>query len=169
MELPRRKLLPHTPPSWVRADEALFFITINCQPKGENQLCHKEVAAQLFESVIFRQQRGDWWVEVLLLMPDHLHALMAFPDAAAGMASPPYRGEGGDATPWRPRTMQSVITAWKHYAANKLGIRWQRDFFDHRLRHDESVRDKADYILQNPVRKGLVAQAEDWPYVWMAR
>jgi len=38
-----------------------------------------------------------------------------------------------------------------------MGIKWQRDFFEHRLRSDESWREKADYILANPVRKGLVA------------
>jgi hypothetical protein len=43
----------------------------------------------------------------------------------------------------------------------------RRGFFDHRLRREESLRDKADYILHNPVRKGLVARPEDWPRVWM--
>jgi len=31
---------------------------------------------------------------------------------------------------------------------------------EHRLRHDESRREKADYILQNTVRKKLVARPE---------
>jgi hypothetical protein len=47
-----------------------------------------------------------------------------------------------------------------------LCIDWQDDFFEHRLRNDESARQKADYILANPVRKGLVSRAEDWPHVW---
>jgi hypothetical protein len=41
---------------------------------------------------------------------------------------------------------------------------WQRDFFDHRLRDDESFEEKAAYILNNPVRAGLVNRFEDWPY-----
>jgi len=47
-----------------------------------------------------------------------------------------------------------------------LGIGWQRDFFDHRLRKNEAYLEKAAYIRMNPVRAGLVASAEDWPYVW---
>ena len=48
-----------------------------------------------------------------------------------------------------------------------MGIEWQRDFFEHRLRSDESWREKADYILANPVRKGLVAQVSQWPHVFL--
>ena len=40
--------------------------------------------------------------------------------------------------------------------------------FDHRLRHDESEREKADYILRNPERAGLVAQWEQRPHCFMA-
>jgi putative transposase len=142
---PKRKLLPHEQPLWVRSDQAVFFITICCTPKGENQLCKSATAEALFESVVFRQGRGDWWVHLFLLMPDHLHTLVSFPS---------------------DKDMKVVISQWKEFTAKKLGIEWQRDFFDHRLRHDESLHAKADYILQNPVRRGLIQRPEDWPYVW---
>jgi len=38
----------------------------------------------------------------------------------------------------------------------------------HRLRHDESRRQKADYILESPVRRNLIARSEDWPLVHFA-
>ena len=60
--------------------------------------------------------------------------------------------------------MKRVIRNWKRYVTNHAGIRWQRDFFDHRLRDDENFTDKANYILKNPVRAGLAARFEDWPY-----
>ena len=142
----RRRSLPHDPPLWVRRDEAMFFITICCQPKGRNRLCHPDLAGGLFESVAFRQTRGDWWVDVLLLMPDHLHMLVVFPSEKA---------------------MTATIGPWKEYIAKRFGVEWQRDYFDHRLRRDESLREKTDYILHNPVRRGLVAAEEEWPYVWM--
>jgi REP element-mobilizing transposase RayT len=78
-------------------------------------------------------------------MPDHVHALLSFP-------------------PEKP--MERVIAQWKEYVAKQAGIRWQRDFFDHRLRSDEQWEAKAAYIEMNPVRKGLVSEAKDWPYVW---
>lgn len=78
-------------------------------------------------------------------MPDHLHALVSFP---------------------RDRDMKIVISRWKQFTATNAGIKWQRDFFDHRLRSDESLYEKAYYIEMNPVRKGLVDRPEQWPYVW---
>jgi hypothetical protein len=39
MLLPKRKLLAHEPPSWARAEEAVFFITVCCAPNGLSQLC----------------------------------------------------------------------------------------------------------------------------------
>lgn len=41
---------------------------------------------------------------------------------------------------------------------------WQRGFFDHILRNEESYAQKWSYVRDNPVRAGLVAKADDWPY-----
>jgi len=79
-------------------------------------------------------------------MPDHVHALISFPPSG--------------------KPLKSIISKWKEWTAKQLGIVWQRDFFEHRLRREESRHEKADYILNNPVRKGLVTNAEDWPYVY---
>ena len=81
----------------------------------------------------------------MLLMPDHLHTLASFPPA---------------------KQMALSIGSWKRYLAKDLGIKWQRDFFDHRLRKNESLQQKTDYIIHNPVRAGLVLTADDWPYIW---
>jgi len=62
--------------------------------------------------------------------------------------------------------MKSTVAQWKEYTAKKLGIQWQRDFFDHRLRWEESYTEKAHYIRQNPVRKDLVKEPAQWPFVW---
>ena len=60
--------------------------------------------------------------------------------------------------------MIKVVTAWKRYAATQHGIEWQRGFFEHRLRHDESAWEKSEYVRHNPVRAGLVKQAWQWPH-----
>jgi REP-associated tyrosine transposase len=41
---------------------------------------------------------------------------------------------------------------------------WQRGFFDHLLRSDESYAQKWNYVRENPVRAGLLTNADDWPY-----
>ncbi len=65
--------------------------------------------------------------------------------------------------------MQKTLADWKRYTCTKGGIDWQRDFFDHRLRKDESYIEKAHYIRMNPVRAGLIARSEDWPHVWESK
>jgi len=41
---------------------------------------------------------------------------------------------------------------------------WQRGFFDHLLRSEESYGQKWNYVRENPVRAGLAQNPEDWPY-----
>jgi hypothetical protein len=41
---------------------------------------------------------------------------------------------------------------------------WQEGCFDHVLRSDESYGKKWQYVHENPVRAGLVASADEWPY-----
>lgn len=44
------------------------------------------------------------------------------------------------------------------------GPHWQKDFFDHVLRNQESLAEKWLYARQNPVRAGFVSDPDDWPY-----
>lgn len=148
MDVPERKTLPHDVPLWVDPHREIYFITINCRVRTANQLATEKIAAELFETVRHRQNQRLWWPHIFLLMPDHLHALISFPPAG--------------------KTIQSIVSQWKEWTAKAAGIGWQRDFFEHRLRHDESRAVKANYILENPVRKKLVSRSEDWPYKYFA-
>jgi REP element-mobilizing transposase RayT len=78
-------------------------------------------------------------------MPDHVHGILCFP---------------------REPGMEATIKAWKGYVKRFHGVEWQSDFFDHRLRGRFSLEEKISYVLLNPVRAGLCARAEDWPFVY---
>jgi putative transposase len=41
---------------------------------------------------------------------------------------------------------------------------WQKDFFDHVMRSEESYEQKWNYVVLNPLRAGLVERSEDWPF-----
>jgi putative transposase len=41
---------------------------------------------------------------------------------------------------------------------------WQPSYFDHALRREEDLEASARYILDNPVRSGLVEDAADYPF-----
>jgi putative transposase len=145
--LPKRKSLIHEAPDWV-PEGATFFITINTLPRGKNQLAIPAITEGLVATLVVRIENGQWWPRLMLFMPDHIHGLIVFPE---------------------DRSMKRTISDWKRYTARNTGIRWQRDFFDHRIRNEASLAEKWNYIVQNPVRAGLVTSAEAWPYVWFGR
>ena len=146
MKFHRRGRLPHEIPLRVDPHRQIYFITVNCRKRFENQLASPQVAERIFETVQHRQERSLWWPHVFLLMPDHLHALLSFPETGT--------------------SLRNTVSKWKEWTCKEIGILWQDDFFEHRLRHEESRMQKVDYILENPVRAGLVSQATDWTFVY---
>jgi len=142
-----RKQLPHETPVGVPAEEATFFITFCAEPRGSDVLTRHSDA--ILDAVRHRQESATWYCRIFLLMPDHAHALLRFPDPA--------------------HPMRRTIADFKRWTGRSGGFTWQRDFFDHRLRREESANEKADYILMNPVRAGLVDEPEQWPHVFIAR
>jgi putative transposase len=86
-------------------------------------------------------------------MPDHLHILMQLADAQ--------------------RPLGEIIAAMKTFTTSrswKLGYRgalWQTRFYDHVLRSIDDAWTIAEYIRQNPVRKGLVASPEEYRWSGM--
>jgi REP-associated tyrosine transposase len=96
---------------------ATYFITICYQRRGVNQLCLKNVSNVLFETARRYHASQRWYLKLLLLMPDHLYKLIGVP---------------GDAQ------LSNLIRDFKRITTRIGNISWQRNFFDHRLRHDES-------------------------------
>jgi len=139
---PERKPSGHAPPSWVKSG-VCFFVTICCATRKVNRLCHPRVSRVIFESASRYQEASKWHLRLLLLMPDHLHALVV---------------------PNPDRQFARLIGDWKRYVASVAGVDWQKNFFDHRLRNDESWEEKAHYIRENPVRAGLIREGATWPY-----
>jgi REP element-mobilizing transposase RayT len=136
--------LNHEIPPWV-AEDAVFFVTVCCQQRHTNSLARPAIGDKIRESLFYRQSLRQWWVIYALAMPDHFHALFMF-------------GQGFE--------MKKVMTDWKRFHTLHTKIEWQENFFDHRIRSDESLDEKIEYIRHNPVRKGLVIQPEDWHYAW---
>ena len=144
MNLRVRKRLPHEVPQWV-TDGSWFFVTIVCEPQGDNQLCLPSIGPAVLGAMQHNHERLVWHCRLCLLMPDHLHAIIAF-SAEPGL--------------------RTVVANWKRFTSRKTGVRWQRDFFDHRLRNDQELQEKTSYVLMNPVRRGLCDRMEDWKWVY---
>ena len=140
---PSRKFLPHEVPPWVRQG-AKHFITFRLENPVECSLSQPAIATSLLDSAVFYEDAGRWHLWLMVVMPDHLHMIASFPWEAS---------------------ITETIGAWKHYQARNLKTHFQRDFFEHRLRNDDEFLETCSYVRMNPVRKGLVADAGDWPWL----
>jgi len=108
-----------------------------------------------FQELIFKSAMKDHLSKesdlmAVCVMPDHIHLLLA-----------PIS-----------KNLIDLIAEWKGYTTHLLwnegyiGKPWQRSFYDHALRREEDLPKAAEYIVYNPVRKGLVESWKEYPYSW---
>jgi REP element-mobilizing transposase RayT len=81
------------------------------------------------------------------VMPNHVHVLFS---------------------PLGEHSLDGILHSWKSYSAHKAnallgrtGPFWQREYFDHLVRDQSSLRRITQYIQDNPKRAGLL----NWPWV----
>ncbi len=136
--------LSHNTPGWVN-DGSVFHIRIRVDASQARPLISPGLAANLLKAAHRYHASGRWRCKLFLLMPDHLHVLLAF-SREAGMAA--------------------TVREWKRGTARLHGVIWQDNFFDHRIRSDKLEAETWDYIRRNPVVKGLCPDEESWAYWW---
>ena len=133
---------------WIR--EPVYFIT-TCTHQRRPWLANDLVMKIAIEEWRTAYERHGWHVGRFVLMPDHVH----------------FFASGGPSA----KKLEQCIAKWKEWTSKRIlpvlqrpSPLWQPRFFDHLLRSDESRSQKWDYVKNNPVRAGLVAQAADWPF-----
>jgi len=82
-------------------------------------------------------------------MPDHLHLLVS--------------GREPDSDCLALINGFKQVTGYRFKQQTRQRL-WQHKPYDHILRPDESWEAVAWYIWMNPVRQGLCAQPQDWPF-----
>ena len=94
-------------------------------------------------------QRDSFVVIAYCFMPDHLHLLVS--------------GSRDDANclAFMRTFKQRSGFAFRRSGGKRL---WQHRFYDHILRPKDQWESVAYYIWTNPVRKGLCARPEEWPF-----
>jgi REP-associated tyrosine transposase len=83
-------------------------------------------------------------------MPDHLHLLI--------------EGSSDDSDGRRFIRVFKQYSGY-HYSQKRREALWQRYGFEHVLRDDELTVEVVKYILANPIRAGLAATVEEYPFV----
>ncbi len=126
----------------------VYFVTA-CTEK-RRQIVANEKVHGAFLSFGERGEDVGAWIGRYVLMPDHIHFFVALDEER--------------------RLLEIWMKSFKNAISKVLrsdGVQsphWQKGFFDHVLRSSESYSAKWEYVRSNPVRSGLVRDANDWPY-----
>ena len=127
-----------------------YFVTC-CTFERQPLFCESRVCSVLRSQILRSAEAYQFAVLAYVFMPDHIHLLV--------------QGQREDADfrlfmrNWRKRSS---------LATRSLGIErlWQKGFFERVLRGEEGTDQVITYMLNNPVRAGLVASVMDYPYLW---
>ena len=91
-------------------------------------------------------EEGDVAMFAIITMPDHVHLLFRLGERL---------------------TLDRVVAKWRALVGRLVvGLDWQPNFFEHRLRPSEEIESYACYVFMNPYRAGLIGLSECWPGWW---
>jgi putative transposase len=140
MELGRRTL-PHL--GGLKDGSRIAFVTQAV--KGRRALLAR---VEALRAILGAWEINDHWlVGRYVIMPDHLHFFCASRVVETSLKS------------WVQVWRACATRDWTWAEEKPI---WQKDFFDRDLRSGESYGEKWRSVVENPVRAGLVARAEEW-------
>ena len=125
----------------------IHFLTFSCyhrQPKFTNA-----TARDTFVSALERvRENYGLCIYGYVVMPEHVHLLVSEPERS---------------------TLAQAIKSLKQGVARRLALRaadsfWQARYHDFNIWSEKKFVEKLRYIHRNPVKRGLVARPEDWPW-----
>ncbi|HOW66318.1 MAG TPA: hypothetical protein P5186_23705 [Candidatus Paceibacterota bacterium] len=143
---PERQHPPHHPPIARHNQSIIIFLTV-CANKRKRIFAHAAAVKTVTDAW---RQAETWLVGCYIFMPDHIHLFCAPRDPAV--------------------PLKNWVSFWKsvasqHWPRPEEQPIWQRDFWDTQLRRGEHYAAKWHYVRLNPVRKGLLKDADNWPYL----
>lgn len=122
---------------------ARYFITC-CTDGRQIGLTNPAQISTIHRVIAGLDECGDVETLAAPLMPDHFHWLFAL---------------GSRLTVGR---VMARFKAQTRAALAEQNLKWQRDFFEHRIRPDERVEAYGVYVFLNPYRAALVRPNENW-------
>jgi REP element-mobilizing transposase RayT len=147
---------------YAAADHAFFFTL--CARHHTEPFARPEVAERVIDALLWRRVRHRWLLYCYCLMPDHLHFILRLQEDSERTRDAGVRGN-------LPEGVLDQIGDFKRYTTTQVwwrlggsGPLWQKSSYDRVLRHFEGAGEAAAYILNNPVRRGLVETWEAYPF-----
>jgi putative transposase len=133
-----------------------YFFTVTLADRRSDALVRNVDALRR----AFRTARRErpFVVDAIVILPDHLHAILTLPPNDADFSGRWRRTKGHFS-----RGLIDAGTRVKRHANGELAL-WQRRFWEHTIRDEADFSRHVDYIHFNPVKHGLVSRVRDWPH-----
>jgi putative transposase len=126
------------------------FVTFSCYHRHRH-LNTPEACDTFVRCLEQTRRRFGLTIYAYVVMPEHVHLLVSEPE----------RGE-----------LDAAIRALKLAVSKRMKPRdfdgpfrfWQSRYYDRNIRNNEEFGRKRQYTHRNPVKRGLCASPEDWPW-----
>lgn len=129
-------------PPHFEIDGVIYFITTRIEHEGFFLTEHE--AEIIVNTILDSSTRKEITLYAYVIMPNHMHILIK--PIICGIS----------------KSMQLIKGRSSRYI--NQGNFWQKGFFDFGILTEEKFREKFNYIHFNPVKWGLVKEAEDYKY-----
>jgi len=88
-----------------------------------------------------------------IIMPNHLHAIVEIANCDSNTRNILSSGQTMSAISPKHGTLSAIIRAYKSAVSRKMGYSpWQRNYYEHIIRNEQSYNEIAEYIKCNPKR-----------------
>jgi REP-associated tyrosine transposase len=147
-----RRNLPHIQP--IDADLFVTFRLADSLPQHVLQEMREAQVADIVYSALVYRDGKIYRLDAFSIMPNHVHVVFR----------PLMRGD-------LPISLSTIMHSLKRNTAKRansvlerLGTFWAHESFDHYIRDVNEHKRILHYVLQNPVKAGLVKYWQDWPW-----
>lgn len=151
------------PIEYYAASDCEFFFTICARHQGE-PFTNPAMANAIVDALLWRKRHHNWKLYTYCLMPDHLHFVVQLPPHQIRYFNAGARGIVPEGILDHVGNFKKYTTTQIWWKQGGTGELWQRSSYDRMIWYNKSVEPVVHYALNNPVRKGLVARWEDYPY-----
>lgn len=142
-----------------------FEKTLDAANSGPLWLKEDRIARLIAESLCYRDERM-YSLDAYCIMANHVHVVFT------PLPIQPIEGEQSKGLHYH--TLSSILQSLKGYTARKAnqilgrsGAFWHRESYDHCVRNMDKWHRIVFYVLNNPVKAGLVDNWEQWEWSYL--
>jgi REP element-mobilizing transposase RayT len=136
----------------VSIENQAYFITTAAHERAP-VFVNPAAAGIVLDALKWLDRAGRIQLDAAIVMPDHVHFIAALKEGELSRLMQSLKGF----------TSRQINALFK-----RRGAFWQDQYHEHAIRKDEALNPVVLYMLNNPVRAGLVGDLHDHPF-WYCR